>query len=82
MGPRTIDLDLLLYDELAIDEPGLVLPHPRMRARRFVLAPLAEIAPALRIGPDARTVAEILGDLPPGGGVERLTRPGWPPSLR
>ena len=45
MGPRIIDLDLLVYDGVAIGEPGLVLPHPRMASRRFVLAPLAEIAP-------------------------------------
>lgn len=43
-GARTLDLDLLLYDDLAIDEPGLTLPHPRMHERDFVLRPLAEIA--------------------------------------
>ena len=44
-APRTIDLDLLLYDDVTIDEPNLVIPHPRMHERRFVLEPLAEIAP-------------------------------------
>ncbi len=44
-GPRTLDLDLLLYDEQILEEPGLVVPHPRMHERRFVLEPLAEIAP-------------------------------------
>jgi 2-amino-4-hydroxy-6-hydroxymethyldihydropteridine diphosphokinase len=44
-APRTLDLDLLLYGERVIDEPGLVVPHPRMHERAFVLAPLAEIAP-------------------------------------
>jgi len=44
-GPRTIDLDLLLYDEVVIDEPDLTIPHPRMHERRFVLEPLAAIAP-------------------------------------
>ncbi len=44
-GPRTLDLDLLLYDDLVIDEPGLTVPHPRMHERTFVLEPLAEIAP-------------------------------------
>jgi 2-amino-4-hydroxy-6-hydroxymethyldihydropteridine diphosphokinase len=44
-GPRTIDLDLLLYDDQVINSPGLVVPHPRMTARSFVLAPLAQIAP-------------------------------------
>ncbi len=44
-APRTLDLDLLLYGDQLIDEPGLVVPHPRMHERAFVLAPLAEIAP-------------------------------------
>ena len=44
-APRTLDLDLILYDDEIIDEPGLVVPHPRFRERRFVLEPLAEIAP-------------------------------------
>jgi len=44
-GPRAIDLDLLLYDDAEIDEPGLTLPHPRMHERLFVLVPLADIAP-------------------------------------
>ena len=48
-GPRTLDLDLLLYDDLVLDTPDLTLPHPRLHLRAFVLAPLAEIAPALAI---------------------------------
>jgi 2-amino-4-hydroxy-6-hydroxymethyldihydropteridine diphosphokinase len=48
-GPRTLDLDLLLYGGEEIDEPGLQVPHPRMHERPFVLEPLAEIAPALEI---------------------------------
>ncbi|GHD65475.1 2-amino-4-hydroxy-6-hydroxymethyldihydropteridine diphosphokinase [Luteimonas padinae] len=43
-GPRTLDLDLLLYGEAVIDEPGLVVPHPQLHARAFVLVPLAEVA--------------------------------------
>jgi 2-amino-4-hydroxy-6-hydroxymethyldihydropteridine diphosphokinase len=48
-GPRTIDLDLLLYGEETLDEPGLTLPHPRLHERRFALEPLAELDPALEI---------------------------------
>jgi 2-amino-4-hydroxy-6-hydroxymethyldihydropteridine diphosphokinase len=46
-GPRTLDLDLLLYGDEEIDEPGLTVPHPRLHERRFVLEPLAELAPGL-----------------------------------
>jgi 2-amino-4-hydroxy-6-hydroxymethyldihydropteridine diphosphokinase len=48
-GPRTLDLDLLLYGDEAIDEPGLTVPHPRLHQRRFVLEPLAELAPGLLV---------------------------------
>ncbi len=56
-GPRVIDIDVLLYDGEQVDEPDLVIPHPRMMERSFVLGPLAEIAPELRL-PDGRTAAE------------------------
>jgi 2-amino-4-hydroxy-6-hydroxymethyldihydropteridine diphosphokinase len=46
-GPRTLDLDLLLYGDEEIDEPGLTVPHPRLHERRFVLEPLGELAPGL-----------------------------------
>ena len=58
-APRTLDLDLLLYDERVFDTSSLVLPHPRMHARAFVLAPLAEIAPHARI-PGRAPLASLL----------------------
>ncbi|MGE5385491.1 MAG: 2-amino-4-hydroxy-6-hydroxymethyldihydropteridine diphosphokinase [Betaproteobacteria bacterium] len=58
-GPRSLDLDLLLFDDLALDTPRLTLPHPRLHLRAFVLAPLAEIAPDLVI-PGRGTVAAWL----------------------
>jgi 2-amino-4-hydroxy-6-hydroxymethyldihydropteridine diphosphokinase len=61
-GPRTIDLDLLLYGDLAVDEPELTVPHPRLPERLFVLEPLAELAPARKI-PGNGTVSEALAGL-------------------
>jgi 2-amino-4-hydroxy-6-hydroxymethyldihydropteridine diphosphokinase len=58
-GPRTIDLDLLLYGDEVIDEPGLTLPHPRLAERRFVLEPLHELAPDLVL-PDGRRIKDLL----------------------
>ena len=58
-GPRTLDLDLLLYEDFVCEGPALTLPHPRMHERAFVLAPLAEIAPQLQI-PGRGQVAALL----------------------
>jgi 2-amino-4-hydroxy-6-hydroxymethyldihydropteridine diphosphokinase len=62
-APRTLDLDLILYDGEIIDEPGLVVPHPRFRERTFVLEPLAEIAPQLSDPVTGKTVEELLHSL-------------------
>jgi len=59
-APRTLDLDLILLGGVVLDEPGLVLPHPRFRERRFVLEPLAAVAPELRDPVSGKTVAELL----------------------
>jgi 2-amino-4-hydroxy-6-hydroxymethyldihydropteridine diphosphokinase len=61
--PRTLDLDLLLYDALVIHGPGLVVPHPRLAERRFALQPLAEIAPHARHPVEKATAAELLARL-------------------
>jgi 2-amino-4-hydroxy-6-hydroxymethyldihydropteridine diphosphokinase len=80
-GPRTIDLDLLLYDDVVVDEPpGLVVPHPRLASRRFVLVPLAEIAGHLRPLPSGGTVLDLLDELPAAQSVERVDLPDWPPA--
>lgn len=59
LAPRTLDLDLILYGESVIDEPGLTVPHPRFRQRRFVLEPLAEIAPDFVDPATGHSVAEL-----------------------
>jgi 2-amino-4-hydroxy-6-hydroxymethyldihydropteridine diphosphokinase len=61
-GPRTIDLDLLLYGDEVFDEPGLVVPHPRLHERRFALEPLAELDPALEV-PGRGPVQALLAGL-------------------
>jgi 2-amino-4-hydroxy-6-hydroxymethyldihydropteridine diphosphokinase len=64
-GSRTLDLDLLLYEDRVIDTPDLTLPHPRLASRRFVLEPLAEIAPQVVEPVSKRTITELLLDLGP-----------------
>lgn len=62
-GPRTLDLDLLLVDDRVVQSPRLTLPHPELARRRFVLAPLAEIAPGLRHPVLGWTIRELLAEL-------------------
>ncbi len=64
-GPRTIDIDILLYGRVVIRTPRLEVPHPRMAERRFVLAPLADLAPELRHPVTHRSVREMLDGAPP-----------------
>jgi 2-amino-4-hydroxy-6-hydroxymethyldihydropteridine diphosphokinase len=61
-GPRTLDLDLLLYGDAEIEEPGLRVPHPRLQERAFVLGPLAEVAPGLEV-PGQGPVEALLAGL-------------------
>lgn len=72
-GPRALDLDMLLYDDLVRDDPALTLPHPVMHQRRFVLMPLAEIAPQLKHPVLRRTMEELLTALPPESGALKRT---------
>jgi 2-amino-4-hydroxy-6-hydroxymethyldihydropteridine diphosphokinase len=65
-GPRTLDLDLLLYGEAVIDEPGLEVPHPRLHERRFALEPLADLNPALEV-PGKGSVETLLARLDSSG---------------
>ena len=70
-GPRTVDLDLLLFGDLVVDEPGLTVPHPHLHERRFALEPLAELAPDAVV-PGRGTVSDLLravdGGSPAGTG--------------
>ncbi len=70
--PRTIDIDIIAFGELALNTPALTLPHPRAAARRFVLQPLADLRPGCVLPGQTRTVAELLGALPPVPSVRRL----------
>ncbi len=80
-GPRTLDIDVLLYGATAVALPGLTVPHPRLAARAFVLVPLAELEPRARPPGLGKTAEELLARLPPEevSAVRRLDR-SWPES--
>ncbi len=71
MGPRNIDLDILLFERVQIAVGELILPHPRMLERAFVLVPLAEIAPRVKL-PDGRTIKQALAELVDEHAIEKL----------
>ncbi|MDD5591542.1 MAG: 2-amino-4-hydroxy-6-hydroxymethyldihydropteridine diphosphokinase [Dehalococcoidales bacterium] len=68
-GPRPIDIDILTYGDRVVDTPNLVIPHPRMTERAFVLVPLAEIAPDLKCPTNGKTVRELLAGITEMQGV-------------
>lgn len=72
-GPRIVDLDILLYNDKTVDVPGLQVPHPRMLARRFVLVPLAEIAPGYRHPTWNSDASGLLARVPDKSIVRRFT---------
>jgi 2-amino-4-hydroxy-6-hydroxymethyldihydropteridine diphosphokinase len=74
-GPRIIDVDILLFGDTILDSPGVTIPHPAMQERRFVLEPLAEIAPNL-LHPVRRKTIRELRDALPEGKVVRKQKPG------
>lgn len=73
-GPRTMDIDILLYGEAIVQDPDLAIPHPAMHQRRFVLEPLAEIAPDAKHPILKNTIRELLDALPEGQTVRRLPK--------
>lgn len=66
-GPRNIDIDILLFNQAVVNTPQLQIPHPRLAERRFVLEPLAELAPDLRHPVTKKTIRELLAGLPSAG---------------
>ena len=73
-GPRSIDIDILLFGNSIVDTQGLTVPHPAMHQRRFVLEPLAEIAPDIRHPVFKRTIRELRDSLRPGQAVRKVSK--------
>ena len=71
-GPRTIDIDILFFGDTVMDSPELIIPHPAMQQRRFVLEPLAEIAAEARHPVLGKTIRELLAELPAGQTVRKI----------
>lgn len=73
-GPRLIDIDILLFGDMILDSPELTIPHPAMHERRFVLEPLAEIAPTVRHPVSNKTVLELRNALSTGSTVRKIEK--------
>jgi 2-amino-4-hydroxy-6-hydroxymethyldihydropteridine diphosphokinase len=71
-GPRLIDIDIIFYGDELIDLPDLIVPHPGLAERAFVLRPLADIAPTKRHPTSGKTVQAMLDDLPEDDGIKRV----------
>ena len=71
-GPRVIDMDILLFDQRQVDDDTLTIPHPRLCERSFALAPLADVAAAIRHPGNGQTIAQLLAALPPDDGIAVL----------
>jgi 2-amino-4-hydroxy-6-hydroxymethyldihydropteridine diphosphokinase len=73
-GPRSIDIDILLFDDIIMDSTNLTIPHPALQQRRFVLEPMAEIAPEVVHPSLKKTIRELRDTLPPGQVVRKLQK--------
>ena len=73
-GPRCIDIDMLIFSRRIVEAPGLIVPHPRLAERRFVLVPMAELAPGMRVPGTGKTVQALLDACPDKGAVRPIRR--------